>query len=98
VTRLVRVRDDNVLEIYDTAGRLYLEVHPGYEEIMGPCIHLYRIGITTDPAILCTIRLPTVIELVRKLPVVIAAARRLQNGAGGSTLARTQQTRRSPAK
>jgi len=93
--KIIRVRDSSVLEILDTTGRVYLEVHPGYEEILGPCIHVYHVGITTEKWLLCTLRLVSVTELVRKLPIVIAAARRLQNGAGGSTLAQPSQPRRS---
>jgi hypothetical protein len=77
----VRVRDDNVLEVLHTDGTVLCEVRPGYEEILGPVIHIYRVGIHGSTERLLTLRLMSVSELVRKLPIVISAARRLQNGA-----------------
>jgi hypothetical protein len=81
VNRLVRVRDDNVLEVLRTDGTVHLEVRPGYEELLGPCIHVYLVGIHDSTTRMFTLRLASVTELVRKLPIVIAASRRLQNGA-----------------
>jgi hypothetical protein len=80
-TKLIRVRPDHVLELMDLEGAPYIEVRPGYTEMMGPVIHFYRVGISSQAEYLLTLRLPSVNELVRKLPIVIAAARRLQNGA-----------------
>jgi hypothetical protein len=81
MNKLVRVRDDNVLEVLLTDGTVHLEVRPGYEERLGPVIHVHRVMIHNEPDHLFTLRLPVVTELVRKLPIVVAAARRLQNGA-----------------
>lgn len=81
MNRLVRVRDDNVLEVLRTDGTVHLEVRPGYEELLGPCIHVYLVGIHDSTTRMFTLRLASVTELVRKLPIVIAASRRLQNGA-----------------
>jgi len=80
VSKLVRVRADCVLEVLDHAGNPYLEVHPGYEDRLGPCIHIKRVIIHGDVVHVATLRLASVSELVRKLPIPIAAARRLQNG------------------
>ena len=92
--RLVRVREDNVLELIDIDDRPYLQVRPGYEELLGPCIRLYRVGNHEAPSHLCTIRLPVITELVRQLPTVFAAARHLRVAAAHSPLARTPAGRR----
>ena len=81
MTQLVRVRDDNVLEVLRPDGTVHLEVRPGYEELLGPCIHVYLVGIHDSTARMFTLRIVSVTALVRKLPIVVAAARRLQNGA-----------------
>jgi hypothetical protein len=96
--KLVRVRKDNVLEVMDTEERPYLQVRPGYEPLLGPCIHLYRVGIHETPSYLTTIRLPVVSEIVRNLPVVYRAAARLRTLAPSNPLARTPTGRRSAAK
>ena len=74
------MRANCVLEVLDHTGAPYLEVHPGYEDLLGPCIHVKRVIIHGEIEHLATLRLASVSELVRKLPIVIAAARRLQNG------------------
>lgn len=81
MNKLVRVRDDNVLEVLRTDGTVHIEVRPGYEELLGPCVHVYLVGIHATSSRLFTLRLASVTELVRKLPIVVVAARRLQNGA-----------------
>ncbi len=74
----VRVRDGNVLEILRSDGVVFAEVRPGYEDLLGPVLHIYRIGLHDSAERVLTLPIPSVTELVRKLPIVIAAARRLQ--------------------
>jgi hypothetical protein len=78
MTRPVRVRDGNVLEVLRPDGVVIAEVRPGYEDALGPVIHIYRVGIHDSTERLLTLPIPTVSELVRKLPIVVAASRRLQ--------------------
>jgi hypothetical protein len=99
INKIVRVRaSDHALEILDEDGRVHLEVRPGYQERLGPLVELHRVGIHGTTSYMATLRLPVVSELVRKLPIVFAAARRLQNGAPSSPRARTPQGRRTAAK
>jgi hypothetical protein len=74
----VQVRPDCTLVILDEQGHPYAELRPGYEAALGPVLHLYRIGVHGDQPYLLTLRLPTVNALIRKLPIVMAAAKRLQ--------------------
>lgn len=73
----VKVRANCVLVILDERGQPYVEVRPVYNDGIGPAIALYRINPASDEY-LCTLRLPSVNALVRKLPIVLAAAKRLQ--------------------
>jgi hypothetical protein len=76
---LVRVQADCTLVLYDDDERPYAEVRPRFEPALGPVLDFYRIGLYAEPWHLLTLRLPSINELVRKLPIAIAAARRLQN-------------------
>jgi len=67
MNKLVRVRDDNVIEILLTDGTVHLEVRPGYEERLGPVIHVYRIMIHNEPDHLFTLRLSVVTESSARL-------------------------------
>src|SRR3954449_11049641 len=99
INKIVRARPaDHALEILNEDGRVYLQVRPGYEEMLGPVVHLYHVGVHGTASYVTTIRLPVVSELVRKLPIVYAAAMRLQNKAPSSHRARIPTGRRTPAK
>jgi hypothetical protein len=75
--RLVKVRGNSVLVILDERGRPYIEVRPTYNEGIGPAITLYRVNLAGHEY-MCTLRLPTVTAFIRKLPIVTAAALRLE--------------------
>ena len=77
---LTRVRDNHVLVLLDDQGAPHIEIHPDYHQDTGPVLQFYRCGVSGDPAYLFTLRLPVVNALVRCLPPVISAAKRLQNG------------------
>lgn len=79
MTRLTRMRD-NTIVLLDDLGKPHIEVRPYYHEGVGPGIQFYRVS-ESAPEYLFTLRLTTVNALVRKLPIVTTAARRLQNGA-----------------
>jgi hypothetical protein len=69
----------DVLVLLDDLGRPYVEVRPYYTEGTGPAVEFYRVGVATSEYQF-TLRLNVLGALVRKLPIVTSAARRLQNG------------------
>jgi hypothetical protein len=75
--RYVKVRDNSALVILDDQGRPYIEARPYYTEGTGPAVEFYRVG-GAEPEYQFTLRLPSINALVRKLPIVLAAAKRLQ--------------------
>jgi|1186.fasta_scaffold81221_2 hypothetical protein len=75
---LIKVRPDCTLVILDDQGRPCVELRPGYEPALGPVIHIYRVGIHESQTHLLTLRLPAINTLVRRLPIALAAAKRLQ--------------------
>jgi hypothetical protein len=77
VTRLVRLRE-NTLVLLDDQGKPHVELRPYYSAGTGPAVEFYRVS-ETAPEYQFTLRLNTINELVRKLPIVLSAARRLQN-------------------
>lgn len=77
VTRLTRMRG-NTLVLLDTQGNPHVEVRPYYTTGTGPAVQFYRVG-GAEPEYQFTLRLNTINMLVRRLPIVTAAARRLQN-------------------
>lgn len=80
--RITKVLSNNVLVLMDELGKPHIEVRPYYRPDVGPAIQFYRSGISDEheSAYMFTLRLRTVQALVRKLPIVTAAALRLQNG------------------
>jgi hypothetical protein len=75
----VKVRGD-ALVLLDDQGKPHVEVRPYYHAGTGPALEFYRVG-GAMPEYQFTLRLNTINALVRKLPIVLSAARRLQNGA-----------------
>lgn len=75
----VRVKNNNTLVLMDADGYPHVEIRPCYTEATGAAIRLYRVN-GVEPEYLVTLRVTTVGAMVQKLPIVIAAARRLANG------------------
>lgn len=75
--RLARIRGNATLVLLDDHSKPYVEVRPYYTPGTGPAVSIYRVG-GAEAEYLFTLRLPVVNELVRKLPIVTAAALRLQ--------------------
>jgi hypothetical protein len=69
----------NILVLLDEQGNPHVELRPHYHEGTGPAVQFYRVN-GVDPEYQFTLRLNTVNALVRRLPIVVSAARRLQNG------------------
>ena len=76
----VSVKGNDTLVLMDSDGYPHIEIRPTYNKGIGPAVQFYRIGITGDGEHLVTLRLVVVGAMVQKLPIVIAAARRLANG------------------
>jgi hypothetical protein len=76
MTKLVRVRGNSTLVLLSD-GKPHVEVRPAYNAGIGPAIVFYRVS-TAEPEHLFTLRLASVTALVRKLPIVTAAALRLE--------------------
>jgi hypothetical protein len=68
----------DVIVLLDAEGNPHVEVRPHYTAGTGPGISVYRVN-GVEPEYLFTLRSNTVNALVRKLPIVTTAARRLQN-------------------
>lgn len=58
-------------------GEPYIEVRPHYTADTGPVLELWRVN-GVEPTYLATLPLTLVGPLVRKLPIAVAAARRLR--------------------
>jgi len=80
-TSWIKVRSDCTLVILNDQGRPYAELSPGYEPALGPVLHVYRVGIHGYKTHLLTLRLPAIDALVQRLPIALAAAKRLQTKA-----------------
>jgi hypothetical protein len=80
MTRLVQMRGNNIV-LLDDQGKPYVEVRPYYHEGVGPAVEFRRVNVNGEAEYLFTLRLNTVNALVRKLPIVTTAAKRLQNEA-----------------
>lgn len=77
MTRLFRMRN-STLVLLDEQGNPHVELRPYYTTGTGPAVQFYRVS-GADPEYQFTLRLNTVNALVRRLPIVTAAARRLSN-------------------
>lgn len=69
---------DNTLVLLDEQGNPHVELRPYYTTGTGPAVQFYRVS-GDKPEYQFTLRLNAVNALVRRLPIVTAAARRLQN-------------------
>jgi hypothetical protein len=74
------MRHDSVLVLMDEQGKPHVEARPEYNEGIGPAISLWRVNGVT-PEHLVTLRMPSANALVRKLPLVVSAAMRLESRA-----------------
>lgn len=78
--RHIVVKNDNTLVIMlDTQP--YVELRPSYSRELGAHIEVYKV-LYSEPQYLFTLHLATVGPLVKKLPIVVSAARRLARQVG----------------
>lgn len=71
------MRHDGALILLDEQGKPLVEFRPSFYAGTGPVVTLWRVS-GPDPEYLATLRLPIARVIVRRLPLVIAAAMRLQ--------------------
>ena len=75
----VSVKNNSKLVVMDEMGYPHIEIRPTHSEGIGPAIQFYRVN-GSEPEHLMTLRVAVVGPMVTKIPIVIAAARRLANG------------------